>query len=77
MINVLGLVMCISDNCIFHNTNFTIMILIYVDDILISYQNEEEYQIILNKIKSVFEIGEEGDIDYYLGIKIIDMGEKV
>ena len=47
------------------------MILIYVDDILISYQ------IIMKKKKNVFEIGEEGDIDYYLGIKIIDMGEKV
>jgi hypothetical protein len=57
MINELGLIMCISDNCIFYNKNFSVMILIYVDDILTSYQNEEEYQIMLNKIKSVFEIG--------------------
>jgi hypothetical protein len=77
MTNELGLIICISDNCIFHNENFTIMILIYVDDILISYENEEEYQIVLNKIKSVFEIGEEGEIDYYLGIKIIDKGDRV
>jgi hypothetical protein len=77
MTKELGLRMCISDNCIFHNANFTIMILIYVDDILISYQNEEEYQIILKQIKNVFEIGEEGEIDYYLGIKIIDKGDTV
>jgi len=56
---------------------FNTVIFIKEDDILISYQNEEEYQIILNKIKSVFDIGEEGDIDYYLGIKIIDKGDKV
>ena len=77
MINVLNLTMCISDNCIFHNDNYTIMILIYVDDILISYKNEEEYQNIVNKIKGVFEIGEEGELDYYLGIKIIDKGNNV
>ena len=77
MINILNLTMCISDNCIFHNDNYTIMILIYVDDILISYKNEEEYQNIVNKIKGVFEIGEEGELDYYLGIKIIDKGNNV
>jgi hypothetical protein len=77
MIKVLGLIMCISDICIFYNENFSVMILIYVDDILISYKSEDEYQIMLNKIKSAFEIGEEGDIDYYLGIKITDKGDKV
>jgi len=48
------------------------MILIYVDDSIISCENAERIKEIIIEIKKSFELGEEGDLDWYIGSAIED-----
>jgi hypothetical protein len=70
MINELKLIMCESDQCVFYRKDYSLLILLYVDDVIISYEREEDYQITIAKIKKDFEIGDEGELSWYLGNKI-------
>ena len=72
-----GFTMCKSDNCIFYNTDHNMMILLYVDDAIISYKYENDYLNLMRNLRAKFEIGEEGDLDWYLGVKIVDKGDSI
>jgi len=63
---------CASDHCIFTNTDLSIMILIYVDDVIISASSTELIDVLIKKLRGKFEIGEEGSLDYYLGMSVDD-----
>jgi hypothetical protein len=76
-LKVLNMKMSESDNCIFFREDYSVMMLVYVDDMIISYKNESDYLNLIDRIKRDFEIGEEGPIDWYLGIKLIDQGNKI
>ena len=71
------LIMSNSDNCVFYSRNYSIMILIYVDDVIISYLNVNEYNNMISRLRSNFEIGEEGNLEWYLGVKIDDKGDSI
>jgi len=51
------------------------MILLYVDDAIISCEKEDRIHEIITEIKKVFELGEEGALDWYIGSFIEDGGD--
>ena len=53
------------------------MLLIYVDDIIISYADNNQYKYFMSRLKANFETGEEGPLDWYLGVKLIDNEESL
>ena len=53
------------------------MILIYVDDAIVSCETEERINEIIKLITSEFELGENGPLDWYIGSAIEDNGDSV
>jgi hypothetical protein len=72
-----GFKMCISDNCVFIKDDGKVMLLIYVDDMIISSLNPADGADLLARIKSKFEIGEEGKLDWYIGMAVDDRGDSI
>ncbi|WVZ21124.1 hypothetical protein V8G54_008446 [Vigna mungo] len=62
----------ISDNSFFlkHDGNHTTALLIYVDDILITGNNNGEIQHITDLLHSTFHIKNLGDLTYFLGLEV-------
>ena len=77
MINELKLKMCESDQCVFYREDYSLIILLYVDDVIISYECDDEYERLITKIKTDFEIGDEGELSWYLGNKIEEKDEYI
>ncbi|WVZ17715.1 hypothetical protein V8G54_010697 [Vigna mungo] len=61
-----------SDNSLFlkHDGQYLTAILIYVDDILITGNNDGEIQHITNLLHSTFRIKNLGDLTYFLGLEV-------
>ena len=72
-----GYACCGSDNCIFTNPDLSVLILIYVDDVIISGASEKLIDELVLKLRVKFEIGEEGPVDFFLGISLEDTGREV
>jgi Reverse transcriptase (RNA-dependent DNA polymerase) len=53
-----------------HNQNFTIIILVYVDDIIFTGNNNKEIEIVKQYLKNEFDIKDLGKLSYFLGIEI-------
>jgi hypothetical protein len=71
----IGFKQCNSEPCLFIRHEGTEMILTYVDDAIISCEIDERIKEIILEIKKAFEIGEEGDLDWYIGSAIEDRGD--
>jgi hypothetical protein len=63
----LGFVQSKADECVFYFKSS--VMLVYTDDCIIMGPTDEELDIMVAKLKSAFDITEEGDICDYLGIK--------
>ena len=63
---------CRSDHCIFANEDYSIIILIYVDDVIISGINAAVINSLIAKLRLRFEIGDEGALDFFLGMSVDD-----
>ena len=70
-------VCCASDHCLFTSPDLSLLILIYVDDVIISGVSEKLVADIILKLRGKFEIGEEGPVDYFLGMSVEDTGAEV
>jgi hypothetical protein len=77
LISTMKLVKCKSDTCIFISENSNFMIILYVDDAIISFKFKKDYEDFMKIIKEKYEIGEEGPLTWYLGAKIYDYGERI
>ncbi|XP_048229524.1 uncharacterized mitochondrial protein AtMg00810-like [Ricinus communis] len=68
----LNFVKCASDSSMFvrHTHSCTIIVLIYVNDIIITGNNNEEIQEVKQKLKEEFDIKDLGQLSYFLGIEI-------
>jgi Reverse transcriptase (RNA-dependent DNA polymerase) len=53
-----------------HRHNFTTIILVYVDDIIITGNNNEEIKNVKQHLKNEFDIKDLGKLSYFLGIEI-------
>jgi Reverse transcriptase (RNA-dependent DNA polymerase) len=60
-----------------HNTNGTTVILVYVDDIIITDNNSREIDCIKNDLKQKFKIKDLGKLTYFLGIEITHSQKKL
>jgi len=69
-----GLKQCISDPCIFVASGGELMVIVYVDDVIISSLHEEIGQTLVKDLESTFELGEKGPVDWYLGVAFDDQG---
>jgi len=72
-----GYACCGSDHCIFTNPDLSVLILIYVDDVIISGASEKLIDELVLKLRAKFEIGEEGPVDFFLGMSLEDTGREV
>jgi hypothetical protein len=71
----IGFSRCNSEPCLFVKDEGREMILLYVDDAIISCEKEDRIHEIITEIKKVFELGEEGALDWYIGSSIEDGGD--
>jgi len=70
-----GLKQCVSDPCVFHGDD--VMVIVYVDDVIISTLEKEAGDKLVREIQEVFEIGDIGPVDWYLGISFDDKGSSM
>ena len=66
-----GLQKSTEEPCIF--TNNRILLLFYVDDILMFYHREQQSEAsdLIDRLKSKYEMRDEGDVKWFLGIRVI------
>lgn len=71
-LNSLGYSPTKSDSPLFTNINklSTVYILIYVDHLIVTGNNDEEIQILTKYLHKTFSIKDLGDIAYFLGIEV-------
>ena len=65
-----GLIVSDSDPCLYVNMEKGLMVVIYVDDILISCESDNDYLQLKGFLASKFEINDLGKLTWYLGIYI-------
>ena len=68
---------CASDHCIFTSPDLSVLVLIYVDDVIISGASDKLIDNLIRRLRAKFEIGEEGPVDYFLGMSVEDTGKEV
>lgn len=69
----LGLTMCANEPCMFTHTDRKVFIIFFVDDILILFHKNDGVlaQSIINGIKKVYEIRSLGNVEWFLGVRVI------
>ena len=72
-----GFKQCVSDHCVFVKDNGNLMVLVYVDDLIISALVKSDADDLIADMEKVFEIGDKGPIDWYVGVAFKDDGDKL
>jgi hypothetical protein len=69
----LRLVACKEEPCIFVDREHKLFILFYVDDVQVLYHKSDEAlaQRIVNGIKAVYDLHPIGDVEWFLGVRVI------
>lgn len=69
----LGLIGSKEEPCLFYNKERTVFVVFYVDDFLVCYQKsaQDEASQLIEGIKDTYEIKDQGDVAYYLGVRAI------
>lgn len=60
-----------SDACLFKHKDSGAIIIIYVDDLVITARTEDEIEVVANLLGNQFKLKALGDVHYYLGCRII------
>jgi hypothetical protein len=68
LVNTLHFKQSTVDECVFYRG--TMVLLVYMDDAILCGPSKSDAQDILNKLGTLFDITDEGEIDDYLGVKI-------
>jgi hypothetical protein len=77
LVNKEGFVVCLSEHCVFTNKGGKMMMIVYVDDAIISCSVEKEAKDLVTRIQGYFELGEIGPLSWYLGSAIEDSGSTI
>ena len=72
-----GFVKCLSEHCVFTKENGRLMLIVYVDDAIISSLVEAEARDLVTRVQKYFELGEIGPLSWYLGSAIEDSGTSI
>ena len=72
-----GFVKCLSEHCVFTKENGRLMLIVYVNDAIISSLVEAEASYLLSRIQQYFELGEIGPLSWYLCSAIEDSGASI
>ena len=72
-----GFTKCLAEQCLFTRNGGRQMILLYVDDAIVSCSTAKEVTEVITEIKGMFELGEEGPLDWYVGSAIEDKGDTI
>ena len=65
-----GLKPCYSDPCLFVNEDKSLMVLIYVDDVIIACKRMIDYEELVEAVRVEYGVGDHGVFDWYLGLAI-------
>ena len=74
LVQIERFVVCLSEHCVYTKDNGSIMVILYVDDMIISSKNPQDTADLIARLKEHFDIGEEGPLTWYLGMSIEDKG---
>ena len=72
-----GFKCCLSEHCVFINTEKDMMIIVYVDDLIVSGKVISDIDSFFSRLKATFELGEPTELDWYLGIGIQEVPEGI
>jgi hypothetical protein len=72
-----GFVICLSEHCVFVKDEGRTMMIVYVDDAIISSYRKDEAEALVVRIQKHFELGEIGPLSWYLGSAIEDTGSSI
>ncbi|XP_041011342.1 uncharacterized mitochondrial protein AtMg00810-like [Juglans microcarpa x Juglans regia] len=69
----MGFVGSKADNSLFtlHKTDFSIFLLIYVDDIIITGTCSAEINLVIQQLGSIFPVKDLGKLSYFLGVEVL------
>jgi hypothetical protein len=56
---------------IYHTTNATLYVLVYVDDILVTWTNMEAIFVVIKQLQAVFAMKDLGDLGFFLGMQAL------
>jgi hypothetical protein len=68
---------CLSEHCVYTKNGNEILLILYVDDMIISSKRKEDSDGLIVRLKEQFDIGEEGPLNWYLGMAIDDKGTSI
>ena len=68
---------CLSEHCVYTKNGNEILLILYVDDMIISSKRKEDSDGLITRLKEQFDIGEEGPLNWYLGMAIDDKGTSI
>ena len=68
---------CLSEHCVYTKNGNEILLILYVDDMIISSERKEDSDGLIARLKKQFDIGEEGPLNWYLGMAIDDKGTSI
>jgi hypothetical protein len=77
LLKVEGFQMCLSEHCVYTKNGNEILLILYVDDMIISSKRRQDADGLIARLKEQFDIGEEGPLDWYLGMAIDDKGTSI
>jgi hypothetical protein len=68
LVNTMNFQQSVVDECVFYrgSTGF----LVYVDDAILYSPSAKDIQEIITKLRVIFDVTDEGEIEDYLGVKI-------
>ena len=72
-----GYTCCLSEHCVFRNEEMDMMLIVYVDDVIVSGKDEKEVDVFISRLKETFELSEPSELDWYLGIGIQECEEGI
>lgn len=77
-LRAIGFVPTIADPCVYTNPDKMLIVLVYVDDILIGYENTKDMEELMTSLHDKYDIKDLGELSWFLGMRIhrdIERGE--
>lgn len=69
----LGFTRCVQEQAVYkvHKPNLTLIVGVYVDDLIVTGSSEKGIQVFKDRMKCLFDMSDLGLLSYYLGIEVV------